>query len=230
MILFEMRDDITGDSKVMIMDKDKLIMEPLVNGDSSGIFPIWSRDGKLASFLTPSVTCTSEELVHCFDLSIVSIETKSIVAKINGPINYYFPVSWSSDSDEVVFSMWINGYYKLIIYNISEEKETAFGDNNQNNTIGVWSDNGERIAYSRTSSDGQDTSNICFLENSTPNCNTQHFQSITGILWIDNQTLLFGTYNSENNSTTVKLMDAISERTIDLGTYSGYLDSFQTLK
>ncbi len=230
MVLFEKRDEITGESQVMVMEMDTSIMTPLREGDSSGISPIWSRDGKYISYLTPSDVCDDAGLANCYDLSIVSFDSRSTVAKIIGPINYYNPVSWAQGSNEVVFSRLVNGHYCLVIYNLLTQKELVIDIREQDDFLGVWSENGEQVAFARSGLDNQESSNICFFVNPTTTCSDKEYPTITGILWIDDRTILFGTYNRPNDETTVKLMDAISMRVVDMGIYSGYIDTFQTLK
>jgi len=230
MILFEKRDDITGESQIMSMEMETSRMTTLRADDSSGLSPIWSKDGKYISYLSPSDVCDNTGLEHCYDLSIVSSDSRSVVTKIIGPINYYYPVSWSQGSNEVVFSRLVNGHYCLVIYNLLTKKELVIESREQDYILGVWSENSEQVAFARSGLGDQYSSYICFFANPTTTCSDKEYPTITGILWIDGRTILFGTYNRSNDETTVKLLDATSMRVVDMGKYSGYIDTFQIIK
>lgn len=230
MIVFEKRDEISGESQIMVMEMDTLIMTPLRERDSSGIYPVWSRDGKSISYLTPSDVCKNTGLSHCYDLAIVPFDSRSSVTRIVGPINFYYPVSWSQGSNEIVFSRLVNGHYCLVIYNLLTQKELVIENLEQDNILGVWSETGAQVAFARISSENQNSSNVCFFANSTTTCSNSDYPTVTGILWVDDQTVLFGTYSNPNDETTLELMDTTSLRTVNMGVYSGYIDTFQIIK
>lgn len=228
-VLIEKRDELTGEPQIMNLDSDTMVLAAPLEGDTSGILPVWSNDGHFISYLSPSDSCAYKELADCYDLSIISFDSKVMVAKITGPISDMYPVSWSEDSTEIVFSRLVNGHYDLVIYDLHDQKEHAIDTDGQDNINGILSDNGEQVVYKKTSLEMQ-KSKICVFMNSITSCSNSEFTTITGMLWIDDQTILFGTYDATNDETSIKLMDTRTLVVVDMGKYIGYIDSFMTLK
>lgn len=229
-VLIEKRDELTGEPQIMILDSDTMVLAAPLEGDTSGILPVWSNDGHFISYLSPSDSCAYKELADCYDLSIISFDSKAMVAKIYGPISDTHPISWSEDSTEIVFSRWVNGHYSLVIYDLIDQKENVIDIDNQDNTNGIWSTTGKQVVFAQSNVENQNSSRICFFMDSTMKCSSTDFPTVTGILWIDVQTIMFGTYDRTNDETTVKLIDSTSMDVVDLGVYSGYIDSFKTLR
>ena len=229
-IVFEARDNITGDAQILIMDRLSKKMEPFFTDNIIGMYPRWSNDGKNISLLLHSTSCPEDLPESCFDLSIASVESRQIIKTISGPIEDNYPVSWSPDSNEIAFSRWKNGSYHLVIYNLNKNAENEVQNNGTNDKMSIWSDNGDQLAFSRSATGDQNNSEICILENEIPECIDQKGSEVTGLFWIDNQTILFGVYDKPSDATTVKILDTTTKKYMVLGVYSGYLDSFQALK
>jgi len=229
LVLVEKRDVLTGEPQIMILDTDTIVLAAPVEGDSSGILPVWSNNGHFVSYLSRSDYCNNNELSHCYDLLIVSFDSKAIVAKIPGPISDTYPISWSEDSTEIVFSRLVNSHYDLVIFDLYDQKEHAIDTDGQDNINSILSYNGEQVVYKKTSLEMQ-KSKVCVFMNSIISCSNADFTTITGMLWVDGQTILFGTYDATNDETSIKLMDTRTMVVVDMGKYTGYIDSFMTLR
>jgi len=229
-IVLETRDDFFGKSQIMIMDSLSKKMDALLTDNTSDIYPRWSPDGNFISFLSQQASCPDNYTGSCFDLSIVSAKSKQIIKTFSGPIEDYFPVSWSPDSNEIIFFRWENGFYHLINYDLDKNVEIEVQNSGTDDEMGVWSSKSNQLAFARAFEDSQTISEICILENQIATCIDQKGSEITDIFWIDDQTILYGLYDKTGDATTVKVLDTTTQKNMALGVYSGYLDSFETLK
>lgn len=226
-IVYEKRENIGSDPLIAISDIN-FTNTITINPDINAILPSWSPDGKQISMFTPfDNDCPIVESYNCKNLCLYSLDLKEISSVIKGPINSDYPIDWNQEQNKILYSKWVEGKYHLFTFDLESKTEEQLTQTEFDDVMGSWSKDGKIIAFTRK----QDNNNqLCFLIMGNTKCFDQSNNTITGISWINDTSIIYGTYDLQKETTKIVFSNAMKQDITELATYSGYLEDFKTYR
>jgi TolB protein len=213
----------SGNYYVMLIDENGGGLRNLLYGQfANARDPVWSPNGNFVAVLLLDQE-TNNANGHPLGIGIVDTDSGELEAEILGPAQVFRTLpSWSPDSSRLAYALKKESLDLYVLdLDTGTSKEVAL--TNLDEWYPIWSPDGSRLVYLRSDEHDKSLSNIILMNTLdwTSEALLQNQLPINSVLWIDNSSLLFSTYNEHEDLTDFNILELDSRELYKLGIREG---------
>jgi Tol biopolymer transport system component len=218
-----------GNSEIFIMNADGTNQQRILTADQFVKNPIWSPEGnRIAVILLDPLNADG---IYAMGLGIYNLESSMLdrFETLQMDLAHSMP-AWSPNGDMIIYAVDNQNSLDLKLLDVLSGTTQGIAETDRDEWFGVWSPDGKNVAYISYGDELSHETEIDVFDLST---SVSKFLAatpgaITSLVWVDEVTLLIGTYASQADSTCVYLLELPKHQLNERECWQGmYLDFTQ---